>query len=489
MKRKQKSSSGQSSGSGNGSGQGPEGENLPTGPTGRYIVILRHGSQKSLAKALNDTAGIRAASTADFEGAAVNDEALSGSDGLLLEHLDLAVVEGDSDQIKSLEMAIADESNPVLSIEPEVYVSHCDYMTEDEESAPAEGLLTAAGREYFLGYQDAIRALGARLLSTQGGAAAVAAATSYVDTDTLTWGLQATKAGASRCTGRGIRVAVLDTGMDLNHPDFAGRNIVSASFVPGQAVQDGHSHGTHCIGTACGPKSPTGTQRRYGIAGESTILVGKVLSNQGSGQTGWILAGINWAIQQKAVVISMSLGSAVPVGGTFSPAYEQAAVSALANNCLIVAAAGNSGNQPVGSPANCPSIVAVGSLDQDLKRSSFSCIAMNGNGGELNIAAPGRNVFSSVPMPTRYGTKSGTSMATPHVAGIAALLAQNTGLRGMALWQKLTATAINISQPAAHVGAGLAKAPSCSRPSLPYPLPQLPPFPRLPFPPRSPFDS
>src|SRR6202030_330302 len=98
---------------------------------------------------------------------------------------------------------------------------------------------------------------------------------------------------------------------DLNHADFAGRTVVSQSFVPGQAVQDGHSHGTHCIGTACGPKKPAGNVRRYGIAYGAIILVGKVLNNSGSGTQGGILNGINWAIHNSAVVISMSLGSQV----------------------------------------------------------------------------------------------------------------------------------------------------------------------------------
>jgi len=285
-----------------------------------------------------------------------------------------------------------------------------------------------------------------------------------------------------------MRVAVLDTGMDLTHPDFAGRNIIPASFVPGQTAQDGHSHGTHCIGTACGPLNPPGNTRRYGIAYQSSILVGKVLNNSGSGMQGWILAGINWAIQNRATVISISLGSPVTLGTPFSPAYEQAAQAALNNGCLIVAAAGNSGANPqfnpVGSPANCPSVMAVGAVDQSLQRATFSCIARNPNGGELNIAAPGVAVFSTVPMPTRYGVMSGTSMATPHVAGIAALYAQWTGKRGRDLWNAVVAGALNINQPAAHVGAGLVQACRCLpviRPPRRFPIRNP-----LPFPPRFP---
>ncbi len=157
----------------------------------------------------------------------------------------------------------------------------------------------------------------------------------------------------------------------------------------------------------------------------------------------------------------MSLGSAVPVGGTFFQYYEQAGQAALNNNSLIVAAAGNTQGAPVGAPANSPSIMAVASLDSNLQHSSFSSIAINPNGGEVNIAAPGRNVFSSVPMPGRHGFKTGTSMATPHVAGVAALLAQNTGLRGMALWQRLLSTAQALGAPAQRVGAGLVQAPRC----------------------------
>jgi subtilisin family serine protease len=437
---------------------------LPTGPTGRTIVTLRPEGTRNLARALQNI-GLQAATSSDFEGAAVREDQIGDANALLLEHIDVAIVDASPEQTGALQAAVEDTSNPVMTVEPEVYVvPFCEQSSEDGGDA----LLTTAGEQYLRGYFAAIRNLETVLSAGAAGVAgAVVPAVTFVDTAAFTWGLQATRVSTSRCSGAGIRVAVLDTGFDLNHADFVGRSIVSQSFVPGQPVQDGHSHGTHCIGTACGPQRPAGNVRRYGIAYGATILVGKVLSNSGSGTQGGILNGINWAIHNRAVVISMSLGSPVRVGETFSPAYEQAAHAALNNNCLIVAAAGNSGADPVlypvGSPANCPSIMAIAALDPNLQRSSFSCRGVNPNGGELNVAAPGRNVFSSVPMNMgRYGVKSGTSMATPHVAGIAALLAQNTGLRGMALWRRLEQTARNIHQPVQNVGRGLVQAPQCT---------------------------
>ena len=265
-----------------------------------------------------------------------------------------------------------------------------------------------------------------------------------------TWGLVKCKVPPSLRSGVGIRVAVLDTGMDLGHPDFAGRIIVSKSFV-GQPVQDLHSHGTHCIGTACGPKSPPGLTPRYGTAYHSHIFVGKVLSNSGSGGTASVLAGMNWAIARGCEVISMSLGSNSPP----QAAYTAAGRAALARGCLIVAAAGNAGpTGSTGAPANSPTIMAVASLDNTLSPSIFS------SWGKIDISAPGRDIFSSVPMPVRYGIKSGTSMATPHVAGCAALWAHTSpSLRGQALWNKLQATARPLPFPRSRVGAGLVQAP------------------------------
>lgn len=423
---------------------------VPEGPTGRQIITFAPVDAGTAARELKDVAGFDVGTPRGEDPTAV------ATGDVYLDVLGIAVVDSAPEQLGALSRAVGDSASPILAVEPEVYVHPFDTI----DAPPA-----------FV-YDDT----DAETVDDE-----VDAAETYVDTDTYAWGLKAVRAvppilATAPWAGAGIRIAVLDTGIDLGHPDFAGRVIASQSFIPGQPVQDGHSHGTHCAGTAAGPKSPPGTQRRYGVAHGSRLLVGKVLSDQGSGTSGQILAGIQWAIQEGAHVISMSLGSAVAVGQTYYTYYEQAATTALNAGSLIVAAAGNSGWAPVGAPANSPSVLAVAALDQALQRAPFSCVGLNGNGGEVNIAAPGVATYSSVPVSKgSYGFKSGTSMATPHVAGVAATLARKTGLRGRALWQELVRTAVPLPQSAQEVGAGLAVVPNRRRPIWDYkPMPWRP---------------
>ena len=162
----------------------------------------------------------------------------------------------------------------------------------------------------------------------------------------------------------------------------------------------------------------------------------------------------------------MSLGAATRPGQSFSFIFEIVARRVTRAGTLIVAAAGNESRResgivsPVGHPANCPSIMAVGALDSQLRVAPFSNGGINPQGGQVDIAAPGVDVRSSWRMPTGYRTISGTSMATPHVAGLAALHAQaNPDSTPREVWSLLTQTARRLPLPSLDVGAGLVQAP------------------------------
>jgi subtilisin family serine protease len=342
--------------------------------TGRYFVIFREGvSGSSRATSfLKSECGLSVANTKEFVREPVDETRIAGADALVYEELGIALVGADEDQVKILEAAGAN-----YIIEPEKIV----YVPDEMPAA----------------------------LNVPS-----------------TWGINVTQAMVSGYTGNGVKIAVLDTGFDATHPDFAGRNITVNSFVPNETAEDMHGHGTHCIGSACGNTDANGM--RYGVAKNAAIYAGKVLSNEGSGAQAWILNGMTWAADNGCHVISMSLGSRVFPGQSYDVAYERAAQYALSKGTVIVAAAGNesrrSMNQfsPVGSPADCPSILAVAALDSNLNVADFSNRKINPNGGEVDIAGPGVEIYSSWPMPMRYRTISGTSMATPHVAGLTALL-------------------------------------------------------------------
>src|SRR5215211_3070445 len=431
------------------------------GTTGKYLVLMREDALEAGVRTLDDAAGLSVTSSSDFDDGAVGGEVLAEAEAVVFDELAVALVDIQPDLIQALSAATAEqEESAILAIEPERVV----YALQDSLPAPGSAGLPV---EFLRGYRDAVNHLTDRLLSEAGvaveAAAAVGAAPSLVET-TDTWGLQVTRASASRFSGEGIRVAVLDTGIDEQHPDFTGRSIETRSFVPNQAVQDGHGHGTHCIGSSCGPRQPNRLPR-YGVASGAEILAGKVLSNQGSGADGGILAGMNWAISQGCQVISMSLGSPVQPGQRYSLVYELVARRALWRGTLIVAAAGNESQRPaiiapVGHPANCPSIMAVAAVDARLGVARFSCGGINPQGGQVDLAGPGVDIQSSWPRPTLYRRISGTSMATPHVAGIAALYAEAVPeARGRGLWALLIQNARRLTLPSRDVGIGLAQAP------------------------------
>lgn len=456
----------------NGAGNGGGGHR--PGLTGRFLVTFVPGSAEQAKALLENTAGLKTVSARDAGGAP------PGGENMVFEEIGVAVVSAQPNQHKKLMAAAADAAVAVSIVEPEriVYASMLGVTPSAGERRPvsrgraaANGLdappplneppleATALSADFLRGYAAAVQGM---LQATAGsGALLKQSAREVAATQGATWGLQATRVLESSRSGLGIKVAVLDTGFDLHHPDFAGRNVVSRSFVAGESAQDGHGHGTHCVGVSCGPRHPS-IGPRYGVAYGADIYVGKVLNNAGSGVDGDILAGINWAVAQGCEIISMSLGSPVEQGEPFSQAYQNAATLAEAKGTLIVAAAGNESDRPdfvasVGHPANCPTILAVAALDSALKVAYFSCGGINGSGGEVNIAAPGVDVYSSWPMPLRYNTISGTSMATPCTAGICALFAEASGLRGLALANFVLRHARRMS-PIRDFGWGLAQA-------------------------------
>ena len=219
------------------------------------------------------------------------------------------------------------------------------------------------------------------------------------DESEATWGLQATAVVASTYTGAGIKVAVLDTGMDPEHPDFEGRAITSRSFLSGRPSRTATGTGR----TASAPRAvrrtsypATGSPRKRRSSPEG-------FNNAGSGGDAQILGGIDWAVANGCAVVSMSLGAAVAAGTRYSTVFETAAQRAATAGTLIVAAAGNNGpSRPVNHPANCPSIMAVAAVDAGLDVADFSARGLDPDGGAIDFSGPGVDVYSSVPMPERY---------------------------------------------------------------------------------------
>ncbi|ELP30157.1 S8 family serine peptidase [Rhodopirellula baltica] len=430
----------------------PQGEQL----TGKYVVTFRDDAAKEGMELLQQKGGkLELPDSKDAEGAGVDVEQLNEAGGAYFSTLGVAVVTLDEEAAGNV-MGIAGADSSVLDVEPE----RMFYALADEDPLPLSYV------RYMRGYRDAVNTLYDKAVGGVLGDEGTEAAATFFDDAQSTWGLKATGTVASKISGKGIKVAVLDTGMDLAHPDFTGRSITHQSFIPGETVQDKNGHGTHCIGTACGRNDNNG--RRYGVAGDSEIFVGKVLSNAGSGPTSGILAGMDWAIANRCEVISMSLGNSLK---TKSTAYERVGRRALNGGCLIVAAAGNhrlrgnsDGTRPglVGQPANSDSILAVAAVDNRLSHARFSCESGASPGANVNVAGPGVAVYSSWPAtvaPNRYHSISGTSMATPHVSGIAALYAEAFAARGAQLWQLLVSRAQPLPLATHLVGSGLVQAP------------------------------
>lgn len=273
----------------------------------------------------------------------------------------------------------------------------------------------------------------------------------YAVTDSIPWGIERVKApdvwtSALTITGAGIKVAVLDTGIGP-HPDLNVKG--GTTTVGGKNYSDGNGHGTHVAGTIAALKNDIGV---VGVAPAAELYAVKVLNNGGSGSVSSIIAGIEWSVNNEMDIINMSLGSSEP-----SQALEDACKAAFNTGIFLVAAAGNSGNADgtgdnVIYPAKYWSVLGVAATDTDNNRAAFSSTGLS-----VDLAAPGVNIYSTYK--NGYAYLSGTSMASPHVAGVAALvLSAKPSLGSGDVSYFLKSTAQDLGLPKAHQGHGLVNA-------------------------------
>nr|WP_202886235.1 S8 family serine peptidase [Kribbella sandramycini] len=251
--------------------------------------------------------------------------------------------------------------------------------------------------------------------------------------------------------GRGVKVAVLDTGYDVAHPDLAPQVVGSQSFIPNETVQDKHGHGTHTASVVAGLGTASAGKRK-GVAPGADLLIGKVLDDAGNGSDSEAIAGMEWAVAQGAKVVNMSLGG-WPTDGT-DPMSQAVDRLAKSSGALFVVAAGNAGaEETVGTPGAATEALTVGAVDRDDSLAKYSSRGPRLGDGAIKpeVTAPGTEIAAARAAGTTgghvldrfYTTMSGTSMATPHVAGAAAILAQrHPEWTGAQLKAALTTTAV-----------------------------------------------
>ncbi|MDQ1057386.1 thermitase [Arthrobacter globiformis] len=296
------------------------------------------------------------------------------------------------------------------------------------EYAEPDQLVTAATDDQYFGRQYALQNLGQSFTNTD-NTQTIASGTPDADVDAVeAWSIT---------TGSGIKVAIVDTGVAIDHEDISQKVVARANFSDSKIVNpedyDKYGHGTHVAGIVAAEHNSTGVA---GVCPGCSILDAKVLNDSGSGSSSAIANGINWAVEKGAKVINMSLGQRVS-----SRVLEAAVNNAWNKGVVLVAAAGNAGTQAKIYPGAYPNVISVAATDNRDNKASFSTY-----GKWVDVAAPGVDVYSTFPIhpfvlgtqngrSTGYDIASGTSMASPIVAGAAALAwsshadATNTSVR------------------------------------------------------------
>jgi len=419
---------------------------MPSKKQKRHIVLIQEESTKKTLSAMKKELGTAVVSSEELSSKVKANTILSSGDGIYYKHLGIAVM---PDMEESKLMHATSSKGSVLYWEEERVFYPVGELEQIEEIKETISLLNSQIRTLEDVFKQNIEK----------------------PWDKATFGLNSINLKKSNYTGKGINICILDTGLYVKHPDFKERTIIGKSFVNGEHWDyDGNGHGTHVTGTSTGNIAKD-TQKRYGIASESNIFIAKVLSDAGSGLTSGILDGIDWAIEKDCRIISMSLGSSVQIGENPSPIFERVGRKALEKNTLIIAASGNDSKRPqqvprpVSTPANAESIMAVGALDRNLTVANFSNAGINAaDGGRVDISAAGVNVFSSYSINASdgdlYKRLNGTSMATPHVSGVAALYFEAfPHLTAAEIWLKIEKNARELQgQLLRDTGSGIVQA-------------------------------
>ncbi|UCJ08504.1 S8 family serine peptidase [Chitinophaga pendula] len=388
--------------------------------TGRHLVSLAGGQNAAQFEKAAKNASLKIASIESFDDLnqkGLSQQILQEADGVILPKLEVAII------------------NPDKESELSMLITHPSTKDKFHYSEPERFVYPAMPPKSKFQYSNNV---------------------------TSAWGIQVINALNSTFSGKGIRIAVLDTGLDLDHPDFAGRIAGSKSFIENEDANDVVGHGSMSAGIAGGfRRTPDGM--RYGVAFGASLYIGKVINKNSKGTDTSLLDGIEWALQHKCHIINLSVVRAIdPKQKGYSADYESTAAKALQNNCLIIAAAGNESDrefnliEPVAEPANCPSVMAVAALDGNIQVANFSCGGLFANGGQIDIAGPGVDIFSTS-KEAGYATDSGTSAAAPFVSGLAALFwEKHPQATASEIWMKLIQNAKRLDINATDVGAGLA---------------------------------
>lgn len=233
----------------------------------------------------------------------------------------------------------------------------------------------------------------------------------------IDWGItkvRAPQAWTNQVTGKGIKVAVIDSGIDRSHPDLNVKEGISVVNYT-QSFADDHGHGTHVAGTIAALNNSIGV---VGVAPEVELYVVKALDKEGNGHHSDVVAGLEWVMEKGIDIVNLSFGSK-----DGSLILKAAVDKAYNKGILLVAAAGNRGTtngtgNTVDFPAAYPNVIAVSAINDQNNRADFSA-----TGNAVEVAAPGENILSTMRF-RQYAYSSGTSMAAPHVAGVLALFKQ-----------------------------------------------------------------